>query len=1338
MFEDYQICPYTGLRSFTEEESIYFKGREEHIQQATEQLQRNKFLMLTGASGDGKSSLVYAGIVPNARAGFLRAKYTQWAVADFRPERNPFKNLCQALARQLGISNPTTVESELQHGFSALVDLYKNSRCYMDVDAAAWQQADDKQQAALKRSAANLMIIVDQFEEFFTNPENYRSGAPSGDANLVLNVLLETAKIAREENLPIYIIFTMRSDFIGQCAAFRSLPEYIGFSQFFVPRLNRTQLQQVIEEPAVLSGNKITRRLTERLIHDISEGVDQLPILQHALNQIWHAAEQGKAEMDLIHYAMVGGMAADELPDDQVMNFTQWSEKLSPQVKRFYREPNLQNVLDTHANKLYASAAAHYRTKTSKQLTDETANEVIRTTFICLTKIDQGRPVRNRMTLKEIHNIINRKDIELEALSQLLNIFREPGNTFIRPFITENPESEKLSADAILDITHESLIRNWEYLEQWAQQEFEHYNTYLDFEQQLKRWIDSGKSNGFLLSIGQLTYFENWYTTVKPNAWWIARYLTSEIDRDKKQSKGTQLLADAQAFLKRSTGKHRITRTVMRYGPGKIAALFGLLVLLVLGGFAVRKSFRKQNEYVLTHIRQEVLHLINSPKTNILNTGGLLAAAIQDEVVSVEDIPLHAQDQVTAIKTSSVLVGWIIAQGNGEPKDVLFEGLNTVDSLLTAYALKSNSVEMNEKVLKLIVIHQHDLELGMLYAPSDNLEKFRKKNATRCAAFVSYFLTQQPEGFTDVNMLHRGLEHGINANAFSKDELQKLIHILSPFENKNRSAWVLKNYHRDNLMKRGLFDYSFKFNGLFQELAYLYAALGETPKTLQAVDSLLHYNQAYYQNDYTEVIDNASNVAGVFYTSGNAEAIDAFVTGYCSRKQITVTEFYERLLARSDPYVFISHNTDPVETDYSNGNLQYASLETVSFFSEKLRTATEAATQNPDERNFRLALVYKNEGILKAHRTELRNETSTEPFQLYDKAMAHYEKVKPEFLKQPVTINGLGTESSLLARSYLFTYPDIRTNFHPFEIRNLHFAFSTLSFVNYMVSKNVLDQFYQSDTDVASLTDYLVPFILAASNPVYSLRKKTEYANLIAWEAAIQKSAVLKTANLNLLYLYMSEQALLKDNKQDFLRLAAKINADNNFNFQFDEAYAFKLYAQTVSGLFQYNLTDSAHQFINRFKNPINRSSLYAFTAAQFLTRNIHGEKVNTLLDSAYAEMKRVRPEDLAGGQPNRILIGFGLALQNDDTKLKEAYQVIKNIQNKSVPIRLISRAFAAKNELYKAVQNIPADASDDDKTQLLMEILYGYRQAEHRPAWEYYNNQYPWATLNFIGYVHE
>src|SRR5437879_2961527 len=92
MIEVETICPYTGLRSFTEEESLYFKGRDEQVKKVIAQLEEKKFLMVTGASGDGKSSLIYAGLIPQARAGFFKAQYTNWHIADFRPERTPLAN----------------------------------------------------------------------------------------------------------------------------------------------------------------------------------------------------------------------------------------------------------------------------------------------------------------------------------------------------------------------------------------------------------------------------------------------------------------------------------------------------------------------------------------------------------------------------------------------------------------------------------------------------------------------------------------------------------------------------------------------------------------------------------------------------------------------------------------------------------------------------------------------------------------------------------------------------------------------------------------------------------------------------------------------------------------------------------------------------------------------------------------------------------------------------------------------------------------------------------------------------------------------------------------------
>ncbi len=122
MFEDQTICPYPGLRPFSEEESLYFKGREDQIIKLTGLLEEKKFLMVTGASGDGKSSLIYAGLIPQARAGFFKADYSNWYVAGFRPERSPLTNLAASLAQQLGMDS-ASIEVVLSRGFSSLGEL---------------------------------------------------------------------------------------------------------------------------------------------------------------------------------------------------------------------------------------------------------------------------------------------------------------------------------------------------------------------------------------------------------------------------------------------------------------------------------------------------------------------------------------------------------------------------------------------------------------------------------------------------------------------------------------------------------------------------------------------------------------------------------------------------------------------------------------------------------------------------------------------------------------------------------------------------------------------------------------------------------------------------------------------------------------------------------------------------------------------------------------------------------------------------------------------------------------------------------------------------------------
>ncbi|MGL6268751.1 MAG: hypothetical protein ACRC2O_12545, partial [Chitinophagaceae bacterium] len=433
------------------------------------------------------------------------------------PERNPVANMANALAEHFETS-PATIETELRRGYSSLIDLYVNSSFNAGEDDSSWNDFTEEEKKGRKRKAANLLIIVDQFEEFFTNPENFYNESPSNDSQIVVNLILETARIAIKKNLPVYVVCTMRSDYIGQCSAFRGLPEYIGFSQFFVPRLKRKDLKQVIEEPAILSGNRISQRLIERLVFDISDGVDQLPILQHALSRIWEAAARGEEEMDLLHYAMVGGMPAEDLPDEDIPRFQHWLSLVPENLQVLYRGTGLHKIIEIHANILYENAWENYNRQHSENpITKQEAKRIIALTFSCLTKIDNSRAVRNRMSLQEITGIINRPKISTEVVGELLNIFREEGNSFIRPFKTTDLASQKLLPETVLDITHESLIRNWNKLNQWANKEFEYYSTFQDFQKQLERWKKSGKSGGYLLPIGPLTYFENWYNNCKPN-----------------------------------------------------------------------------------------------------------------------------------------------------------------------------------------------------------------------------------------------------------------------------------------------------------------------------------------------------------------------------------------------------------------------------------------------------------------------------------------------------------------------------------------------------------------------------------------------------------------------------------------------------------------------------------------------------------------------------------------------------------------------------------------------------------------------------------------------------
>jgi hypothetical protein len=708
------ICPYPGLRPFNEEESIFFKGREQQVESIVKRLEEKKFLMVNGASGDGKSSLIFAGVIPYAKAGFFKAKYNNWLVADFRPERAPLRNIAASVCRQLKIENLSDTEKKLGYGFSALCDLYKSSSCYVDENSNEWKQADEAQKKALKRKGANLLILVDQFEEFFTNPENYHNGIPSIESQKTINLLLETYKIAAAQQLPIYVVCTMRSDYIGQCAAFRGLAEAIGYSQFFVPRLKRQEIEQVIEGPAELAGGKIAKRLTQTLINNLTEGFDQLPILQHALNHVWKMADNGTKELDLIHLAQVGGVSPKVLALEDREKFNHWFEQLPDYKKQLLQNPSLSNVLNAHANELYLTAHLHYKERFGEAISIERSQKIIKGVFTCLTKVDTGRAVRNRMTLEEISQIILDEHSDSATIDKLLSIYREQGNTFIQPFLEDGESYHPLSSKQVLDITHESLIRNWSQLNEWANEEYEHLQNYLDFSKQLERWVNNNYSNGFLLPIGPLTYFEAWFERLRPNKYWILRYKSSSENEERKLMEAEKRLEEAKSFIQQSTKKLFFTRFILKYGANKIAILLGLFVTLLAITYFYFDYRTKQNDSLVEQSISKGQHLLLDKNIHDLSKAKFIIAL--DRLRESNRQPTEFRNQLGALKNDTIALFTCISMiqeltKKAEDDTVIYNQSGHYSTLVFNYETEIYLRFLDEKMQKLKGNKLEDLNL---------------------------------------------------------------------------------------------------------------------------------------------------------------------------------------------------------------------------------------------------------------------------------------------------------------------------------------------------------------------------------------------------------------------------------------------------------------------------------------------------------------------------------------------------------------------------------------------------------------------------------------------------
>jgi len=1338
VFENFQICPYTGLRSFTEEESIYFKGRDEHIQEATTQLQRNKFLMLTGASGDGKSSLVYAGIIPTARAGFLKSTYTQWSVVDFRPERSPFQNFCQSVAKQLEIESVNTVEAELSHGFSALIDLYKNSIRYVDPDSQEWINANDEERAAIKRRASNLIILADQFEEFFTNPENYYRGVPSKESYLVINLLLETAKIALEEGLPIYIVFTMRSDYIGQCTVFRGLPEYIGFSQFFVPRLNRKELQEVIEKPADLSGNTISRRLTERLIHDITEGVDQLPILQHALNQIWVAANNGEEEMDLLHYAMVGGLDPKELPNGDQQRFKEWFAQLPQYIKACYHQPSLRNVLDTHANKLYEMAADYYLGKTGSLIDKQEAKNIIKIIFTCLTKIDQSRAVRNRMTLTEIQQIMENHHVKIETLADVLNIFREPGNTLIRPFINEGEKNTLLNYDEVLDITHESLIRNWELLKVWAKEEYSQYTTYQDFYQQVVRWIKHDRSRGFLLPIGPLTYFEKWFKDLNPTPYWIKRYLETGNDSE-TLGKATETLNNSREFLSLSAKKHAITRAVVRVGPRKIIATLAIVTLVILSSFYYRDSVKKRNDVVIETIKQDAESLLESKHSTLLWQTYYLIGAEKHEPGYLRKALDKLTSDVEKVKISTAIGVNTFGMNRNKNFYLAEQMLWYADSISNVMKRNVASYDL-KKLLSIEVEFASFLDYYNVVLQKKEVTELQKQHNHFIADLVLKVLADDSRSDWDMKELNEAIESALSHGAFSESQINQLINQLSPLEG-NVSPHISNLFAREKTLTLGLNQSKLTYNGLYQLLAYLYASQGDVDKTWTCVKRLFDDHPGY-----ETFRPDALTVSAYFIVTNNWETLDQYLVKLSNHLNVSKLSSYQRVAERfgimEAQYLVFKGTINPLNQDlWFNPALQYIPESQMNDFMNKFIEQINLASNNQDLYHYQLANFYKLYATKKILFKKKDEDISVALSELYSKSWNHYQKVGNTYLQEEIESYLVLAETT--TREMIYLYPDYREKDFVSPPRYVDIRLYSEDYIKYLLDNNLFSNTYNSIGKMNLVQYWIKQYLWTYESPFWNEIDEINYEFWVQLEQELRNHPSSNLFDFNALEIILANAALNNEAHEKAAEWALKIsNSDlkNLFTQSGSGSFilsilSFEFLTKVYGELCASGQVDAANHIISGVNKLDNKVRLYTSASIKLFEAN-QPDQGKLFLDSAILTFDQI-PTIGSNFYDIRKDLAYAMTLNAGQANLNDVRDLTRNM-NSGIGLftgALVARALSYHDELYIAYNSLPLYASTDSRLNYAGNILMMQANSEDRDRWKEIDENYQWL-LSHSGYT--
>jgi hypothetical protein len=329
----HQGNPFRGLQPFDVQHADIFFGRTRARNELREMLvaqsdRGSAFVVVTGASGSGKSSLVRAGLIPDLVLPGMVPGVGLVRYAILRPrdeDANPLAALASAMMSALPeLKVLQYAQHLLEHQIAGSPD-----QVMLPVHQGL---AAARQTANLSESAqARLLIVIDQFEELFTLPisEDTKRGFVDALEHLALGSFA-------------WVIATMRTDFLARFAQIPKLAELArGAGTFLLSPPTPEELGQIILRPAEAAGIEYEtdvrtgQRLDEELRRAAGNNAGALPLLEYLLERLWQERDAG-GRLTFDVYRRLGGLegAIGQRAEELFLSLRGPVQKALPEVLR--------------------------------------------------------------------------------------------------------------------------------------------------------------------------------------------------------------------------------------------------------------------------------------------------------------------------------------------------------------------------------------------------------------------------------------------------------------------------------------------------------------------------------------------------------------------------------------------------------------------------------------------------------------------------------------------------------------------------------------------------------------------------------------------------------------------------------------------------------------------------------------------------------------------------------------------------------------------------------------------------------------------------------------------